>query len=342
MNCLTSRQTIRDFLLTDMETRISKNDFDLAKEYIQQGELVAFHTETVYGLGANALNDEAVLKIFACKGRPSDNPLIVHVHKDYDISKLIDREPPYAAALRKAFLPGPLTMVYPSTEKVSRYVSCGLNTLAVRVPSSPTAQALLKTVNLPIAAPSANISKHVSPVTARHVYEDFSGKIPLILDGGECQGGIESTVLDCTGDVPMILREGLVTREMIAQAAGECSVYKMAEGEKPKSPGMAYKHYSPRCRTAYVQTLESAVAFYQQEVKEGGNPYILCESALKTVLDGYNILELGDSGEEMAHRLYSLLRKGEQTATLLIGIEPNRKDGVMAGVLNRLHRAFGV
>lgn len=333
---------IRDFLSTDMKTRISKNDFALAKEYIQQGELVAFHTETVYGLGANALDDDAVLKIFACKGRPTDNPLIVHVHKDYDISKLIDREPPYAAALRKAFLPGPLTMVYPSTKKVSGYVSCGLNTLAVRVPSSITAQAFLQAVDLPIAAPSANVSKHVSPVTAEHVYEDFCGKIPLVLDGGECQGGIESTVLDCTGNYPMILREGLVTREDISKIAGECMVYKMAEGEKPKSPGMAYKHYSPRCRTAYFQTPEAAIAAYQKEVQEGGNPYILCESSLKTKLDGYNILDLGDSGEEMAHHLYSLLRRGEETATLLIGIEPNRKDGVMAGVLNRLHRAFGV
>ncbi len=236
-----------------------------AKKYIESGEVVAFHTETVYGLGANAFDDGAVLKIFALKGRPADNPLIVHVHREYDISRLIDREPPYAAALRSAFLPGPLTMVYPSAGRVSKHVSCGLDTLAIRVPSSPTAQAFLREVDLPVAAPSANVSKHVSPVTARHVYDDFNGKIPLILDGGACDGGIESTVLDCTGEVPQILREGLVTREMIASVAGDCRLYHAAKGERPKSPGMAYKHYSPRCRTAYCVSAEEARKLYEQE-----------------------------------------------------------------------------
>ena len=322
-----------------METLISTTDFPLAKRYLEAGEVVAFHTETVYGLGANAFSDAAVQKIFALKGRPSDNPLIVHVHKDYDISKLIDKEPTYAKALRAAFLPGPLTMVYPSTGKVSEFVSCGLNTLAIRVPSSKTAQALLRETNLPIAAPSANLSKHVSPVTAGHVYDDFCGKIPLILDGGDCLGGIESTVLDCTGELPRILREGLVTREMIASVAGACEVYQMAEGEKPKSPGMAYKHYSPRCRTAFCTSVEEAVRLYR---KEQGVACILCESQTAEKLKDYRVLDLGDTGEEMAHRLYALLREGEQRADLLIAIQPTRTGGVMAGVLNRLYRAFGI
>ena len=322
-----------------METLISTNDFPLAKKYLEAGEIVAFHTETVYGLGANAFSDEAVQKIFALKGRPADNPLIVHVHKDYDIKKLIDEEPPYAAKLREAFLPGPLTMVYPSTGKVSKFVSCGLNTLAIRVPCSKTAQTLLKEVDLPIAAPSANLSKHVSPVTAEHVYEDFNGKIPLILDGGECQGGIESTVLDCTESVPRILREGLITREMIAKVAGDCEVYEMTKGEKPRSPGMAYKHYSPRCKTAFCFRIEDAVRIYKEEE---GTAYFLCESETAQKLKGYRVLDLGETGEEMAQRLYALLREGEKRATLLIAIQPTRKDGVMAGVLNRLYRAFGV
>ena len=203
---------------------VSREEIERAKEYILEGGVVAFHTETVYGLGANAFNDDAVQKIFALKGRPADNPLIAHVHRDYDISSLVDFVPDYAILLRKAFLPGPLTMVYPSTGKVSKYVSCGLNTLAIRVPSSVTAQKFLKTVNLPIAAPSANRSKHVSPVTAMHVYDDFKNEIPLILDGGACEGGIESTVLDCTGDDPVVLREGLVTQEMIASVTGRCFV----------------------------------------------------------------------------------------------------------------------
>ncbi len=329
-----------------METKIvscSRGWLDLAKKLIGEGEVVAFHTETVYGLGANAFSDEAVLKVFALKGRPADNPLIVHVHRDYDISSLIDGEPPYAAALRRTFLPGPLTMVYPSTGKVSKYVSCGLDTLAIRVPSSPTAQAFLKAADLPVAAPSANLSKHVSPVTARHVFDDFNGKIPLILDGGACSGGIESTVLDCTGEVPQILREGLVTREMIAQVTGECKVYRARSGEKPKSPGMAYKHYAPRCKTAYftAEELEKAVACYESE-EESGAPCFLCESAVCALLKNYRALDLGGAPEEMARRLYALLRKGERQATLLIGIEPREKEGVMAGVMNRMKRAFGV
>ncbi len=326
-----------------METKIlpAEAGKSLAARLIRAGEVVAFHTETVYGLGANAFSDGAVQKIFALKGRPSDNPLIVHVHAGYDISALIDGEPPYAAALRQAFLPGPLTMVYPSTGKVSRFVSCGLNTLAIRVPSSPAAQAFLRETDLPVAAPSANLSKHVSPVTAGHVFDDFSGKIPLILDGGACSGGIESTVLDCTGEIPQILREGLVTRGMIAEVAGDCGVYRMRTGEKPRSPGMAYRHYSPRCDTACCKTAEEARALGAAERARGGKPVILCESKTAALVGDFETLDLGATGEVMARRLYALLRQGEKIATLLIGVEPEEQGGVMAGVLNRFKRAFG-
>lgn len=323
-----------------MTTKLSRRAFSLAKQYILRGDVVAFHTETVYGLGANAFSDEAVKKIFALKGRPSDNPLIVHLHAGYEIQKLIDFDPPYAPALRKAFLPGPLTMVYPSAGKVSAYVSCGLNTLAIRVPASPVAQAFLKAADVPVAAPSANRSKHVSPVTAQHVLEEFGGEIPLILDGGPCAGGIESTVLDCTGEVPQILREGLVTREMIASVAGDCLVYRPAAGERPKSPGIAHSHYLPRCRTAFCASAEEAAFKYRAEEAAGGTPYLLCEHAAAEQLEGYRVLDLGASDRDMANRLYALLREAEKSATLLIGIEPKTKGGAMAGVLNRLHRAF--
>ena len=327
-----------------MTTRIldrGTERYALAKRYIEEGEVVAFHTETVYGLGANAFSDEAVKRIFALKGRPADNPLIVHIHRDFSLSPLIDGEPGYAEKLRKTFLPGPLTMVYPSTGKVSKFVSCGLNTLAVRVPSSLTAQAFLKEVNLPIAAPSANISKRVSPVTAGHVFDDFNGKIPLILDGGSCTGGIESTVLDCTGEIPVILREGLVTREQIARVAGDCGVYAHKQGEQPRSPGMAYKHYSPRCKTSYFTEISDAVTAYRREEKEGGTPYILCESSRLSELADLRTLDLGGTAEEMARRLYALLREGETRATLLIAVEPKTQGGAMAGVMNRLTRAVG-
>ena len=322
---------------------VSDVSLRLAKQYIDAGDVVAFHTETVYGLGADARSDSAVRHIFELKGRPQNNPLIVHVHKDFDISTLVDSIPPYARALAKAFLPGPITMVYPSTGKVSALVSCGLNTLAVRVPSSETAQAFLRAVDIPIAAPSANVSKHISPVTAQHVFEDFEGRIPLILDGGRCEGGIESTVLDCTGEEPLILRAGLVTREMIASVAGSCGVYVPRKGEQPRSPGMAYKHYAPKCRTAFFapEELEQAKSLYREEEERGGVPCFFCEDALARTLEGFRVLDLGSSGEEMANRLYELLHRGEEEATLLIGVCPEERGGVYEGVLNRLTRAFG-
>ena len=238
-------------------------------------------TETVYGLGGNAFDDTAVKKIFEVKGRPNDNPLIAHVHREYDLSKIIDYDPPYAKKLREAFLPGPLTLVYPSTNKVSPYVSCGLNTLAVRIPSHEGAQAFLREVDIPIVAPSANLSKHVSPTSAQHVYEDFEGKIPLILDGGACEGGIESTVCDVTGDIPVILRPGLITREMIAGVVGDCGEYTpdFTKKEKVKSPGLLYKHYSPRCETALFKAREQekALSACRTALANGKKVGLLCE-----------------------------------------------------------------
>ena len=329
-----------------METQIlpiNSGSLELAKNIITGGELVAFPTETVYGLGANALNDDAVKLIYATKGRPSDNPLIVHVHKDFDISELVTDIPDYAKLLAKAFLPGPLTMVYKSRGIVCPTVSCGLDTLAVRVPSHEGAQAFLKYVGLPIAAPSANISKHVSPVTARHVFDDFNGKIRLILDGGKCTGGIESTVLDCTGAVPCVLRSGLVTRDMVAQVAGECDEYHMVEGERVRSPGMKYKHYSPRCRTAlfdYAHRFD-ALREYRESLARGEKPYIMCDEQVAADMEDAKILNLGRDENEVAANLYDKLREGERVADIIIAVAPLKQDGVMVGVMNRLTKACG-
>ncbi len=302
-------------------------------------------TETVYGLGGNAFDDTAVKKIFEVKGRPNDNPLIAHVHKDYDLLKIIDYDPPYAKKLREAFLPGPLTLVYPSTNKVSPYVSCGLNTLAVRIPSHEGAQAFLREVDIPIVAPSANLSKHVSPTSAQHVYEDFEGKIPLILDGGACEGGIESTVCDVTGDIPVILRPGLITREMIASVVGDCGEYTpdFTKKEKVKSPGLLYKHYSPRCQTALFQAgeQEKALMFCRTALADGKRVGVLCEQAFTSCFaqQPIKIFNLGETEEQMASRLYELLREAEKDCDLLIAVEPKKQDGVMIGVLNRLRKA---
>ena len=302
-------------------------------------------TETVYGLGGNAFDDNAVQKIFQIKGRPNDNPLIAHVHKEYDLLQIIDYDPPYAKVLRDAFLPGPLTLVYPSTNKVSPYVSCGLNTLAVRVPSHTGAQAFLKEMGIPIVAPSANLSRHVSPTSAKHVFDDFNGKIPLILDGGVCEGGIESTVCDCTGDVPVILRPGLITREMIASVVGDCKTYtpNFKSGEKVKSPGVLYKHYSPRCHTLLFDEtqVEQAKAQVKKHIADGKKVAVLCQQNVLSAFENQAVvlLNLGETEQQMAMRLYALLRQAENVCDTLITVEPGKKDGVMAGVLNRLRKA---
>lgn len=321
--------------------KIDESSLNAAKSIILRGGAVAFPTETVYGLGADALNTSAVNNIFAIKGRPNDNPLIVHVHTDFDISVLVDKIPGYAKKLANKFLPGPLTMVYKSKGKVSPAVSCGLDTLAIRIPSHEGAQKFLKHVGVPVAAPSANVSKHVSPTSAQHVFADLNGKIKLILDGGESKGGIESTVLDCTGDIPVILRSGLITREMIEKEVGACGEYAYKEGGAARSPGMKYKHYSPKCRTALFEFCDynKALEFYDSELKKGVSVYILCDSKTITFIGERKFLCLGAIPEEMAANLYSKLREGENCAQLLIAIAPEERGGVMTGVMNRLTKA---
>lgn len=331
-----------------MQTKIKPIDntsLAEAKQIIFSGGVVAMPTETVYGLGGNAFDDAAVQKIFEIKGRPNDNPLIAHVHEGYDLSKIIDFDPPYAKALREAFLPGPLTLVYPSKNKVSPYVSCGLDTLAVRVPSHKGAQAFLRAVDIPIVAPSANLSKHVSPTSAMHVYEDFEGKIPLILDGGACEGGIESTVCDVTGEVPVILRPGLITQEMIAKVVGACEVDStpIQAGQKVKSPGVLYKHYSPKCKTLFFQAdeVEQAAEAIVKEKADQKRVATLCEDGLIAVFEalGVIVLNLGKTPSEMACKLYDSLRKAEKVCDTLVAVCPKQTDGIMAGVLNRLQKA---
>lgn len=320
--------------------KIGERSLARAKELLLRGECVAFPTETVYGLGADARSDEAVERIYRVKGRPQDNPLIVHIHPGFDLGSLVYDEP-YAQKLREAFLPGPLTLVYRSRGRVSVKVSCGLDTLAVRVPAHPEAQRFLRYVDIPVAAPSANRSKHVSPVSAQHVLDDLNGKIPLILDGGPCLGGIESTVCDITGPYPVILRAGLVTREMIAGVVGRCDEYIPQEGEKVRSPGMKYKHYAPSCETKLFAPADAAAALaeYRRAVQGGRRVRVLCEDAVAGMFPAEAVLALGADGEAMAENLYRLLREAETCADLLIAIEPAERGGVMTGVLNRLRKA---
>ena len=303
--------------------------------------LVAFPTETVYGLGGNAYSDDAISEIYRVKGRPSDNPLIVHVSADNDFLSFV-YDSPYAEKLRNAFLPGPLTMVYNGKGKLSPLLSCGLETVAVRVPSHEGAQKFLSYVDTPIAAPSANRSKHTSPVTAEHVYEDFKEDIPLILDGGRCVGGIESTVLDVTGDVPVILRKGLVTEEMIKRVVGKCLTAADGSALNDRSPGTKYRHYCPKTDTKlfYLNQIDEAMRYYDKVTENGDSALIMCDGRTAKLLGDRVVFDLGDSGAVMANRLYFGLHEGERYDHL-IGITFYIDDEIKSSVENRFLKAFG-
>ena len=322
---------------------INEESLIWAKELLENDGLVVFPTETVYGLGANAFSDEAIKKIYEVKGRPSNNPLIVHVHSGYDIDKLVYRDYEYTYKLAEKFLPGPLTMVYRSKGVVSPLI-CKLGTLAVRIPEHKGCQEFLKYVNMPIPAPSANISKHVSPTTAEHCLSDLNGKVPLILQGGKSDGGIESTVLDCTGEIPVILRKGLITKEMIEEVCGRCEYAPFVEGQAVSSPGVMYAHYMPNCQTALFkkENILEAKELYQSFIKNGKIPYFMCDFEIKAILgEGYNYLNLGSSSKECASNLYDKLREGERVADIIIAFEISYNDELSLSVMNRLVKACG-
>lgn len=329
-----------------MQTKIRKiNFFSLikAKRILLSGGVIGMPTETVYGLAGNGLNSSATYEIFKVKGRPSDNPLIAHVHKNYDITKLVNVNQDYVYKLIKSFMPGPLTLVLESKGVVSEVATCGGQTLAIRMPAHKGCQKLLKAVNVPLVAPSANLSKHTSPVTAKQVYNDLKGLIPLILDGGKSTGGIESTVLDVTGKVPRILRAGLITKEMIESVVGACEIAEHKEGDKVKSPGVKYKHYKPKCETALFaeKDIVKAIALYEETEKAGKKPYIMCRTALKNEFSDKNLLLLGETEEEIASNLYDTLLSYENVADLIIAIEMPNENGVFLGVMNRLRKSCG-
>lgn len=314
-----------------------------AKEILLNGGVVGIPTETVYGLAAIGTDDNAVQKIFDVKGRPSDNPLIAHVHKDYDLNSLVFIEHDYVYDLIKAYMPGPLTLVFKSKKVVCDKAVCGGETLAVRMPSHKGCQDLLREINLPLVAPSANLSKHTSPVTAQHVYSDLNGKIELILDGGKCSGGIESTVLDVTGKTPRILRAGLVTKEMVEKVVGRCEIAEHKSGDKVKSPGVKYTHYKPRCETAlyeYDKVLD-AVKRYDQEIKSGKRAYLLCGDEIADKHPEIKCLRLGKNPEEIASNLYDKLLEGENIADIIIAVAMPNETGVNMGIMNRLRKSCG-
>lgn len=229
---------------TAHETDSELSAIELAGQYIRKGELVGFPTETVYGLGADALAPQAVMKIFTAKGRPADNPLISHVNS-LSMAEQLAEFSPLGLKLAAAFWPGPLTMVLAKRDIVPAITTAGMDTVAVRYPRHPLALELIAAAGTPIAAPSANLSGRPSPTTAEHVYEDMAGKIPLILDGGAVEIGLESTVVDARNELPILLRPGMITKEQLAELCGDC-LQPAVSADKPLSPGMKYRHYAPK------------------------------------------------------------------------------------------------
>ncbi len=314
---------------------------------LKNNEVVAFPTETVYGLGANALSDKAVAKIYEAKGRPSDNPLIVHISTIGQLYKIAQDIPEQAERLIEKFWPGPLTLILKAKENaVSKKVTPGLDTVAVRMPSHPVALALIVASGLPLAAPSANTSGKPSPTLAKHVADDLTGKIAGILDGGATGVGLESTVLDCTGEVPVILRPGGVTKEQLEDVCGAVEVDRaiLTEGEAPKSPGMKYKHYAP---TAPLTIVNGSMEFIQSLVKgkqnKGLKVGVLTTSERENQYEADKIIACGsrEDLESVANRLYDVLRLFDESDVDVIFSESFPSEGIGQAIMNRLTKAAG-
>lgn len=323
-----------------MITRIAnaKDGLDEAVSLIKNGELVVFPTETVYGLGANAFDPVAVAKIFEAKGRPQDNPLIVHISRVEEVKDIARDVPEVFYTLAERFMPGALTVVLPKSDLIPGIVTAGGDTVAVRMPDHPVARELISR-SFPLAAPSANRSKHVSPTTARHVYDDLCGRVPLILDGGECGVGIESTVLDLTSGSPVILRPGAVTAEMLAPFLGVIPGSGKVIGTA-KSPGMKYEHYAPTAEAYAAVSARSAAEFYDRCAAEGRHPVLLFRDIYPDVLGARERISLGKSVEDFMHTVYSALRAAEKSYDVII-VETLEGEGRAASVMNRVMKAVG-
>ena len=322
-----------------------------AAAVLKCGGLVAFPTETVYGLGANALDSTAVLSVFSAKGRPADNPLIVHICDQEQLNSLCV-VPEGGHALMDAFWPGPLTILCEKKSSVPDVVTAGLPTVAVRMPSHPVAQELLRVSGLPVAAPSANSSGRPSPTTAAHVLEDMNTKIPLIIDGGMCDVGVESTVLDLCHGEPVVLRPGGITPGMISSVLGRevkvaGSVLRpLRADEAALSPGMRYKHYAPHAVVTLVEGPESRVVpllrkLYSQQREEGIRSCVLCFTEHMKDLEDCCPHDIGSSEDpsEIAHRLFDVLRKLDEEGMEAVFSEVIPPEGVGLVVMNRLGRA---
>ncbi len=314
-----------------------------ADEVLKRGDVAAIPTETVYGLAADALNEEAVKKIFAAKGRPADNPLIVHICDIKQLTALVEEVPEKAKQLAARFWPGPLTMIMKKSGLVSKTVSGGLDTVAVRMPSSPAARAIIERCSMPLAAPSANLSGSPSPTNAKYVFDDMNGRIPLIIDGGSCEIGVESTVISLAEEPPRLLRPGGVTLEEMTAVIGEITVdeavlNRLAEGKKAASPGMKYKHYAPK---ADITIIKGSFEQFKELVTKD-SAAALCFDGEGELL-GCPYVEYGGKADAYSQsaRLFSALRELDEIGARKVYARCPDTSGMGLAVYNRLIRAAG-
>lgn len=331
-----------------MDTKLfstEENEINEAGKIIRNGGLVAFPTETVYGLGASAFDADAAKKIYAAKGRPSDNPLIVHICDKAQIADMAAEIPNAAQIVIDKFMPGPVTIILKKKSVVPDDVTAGLDTVAIRFPAHETAQRLIAAAGVPIAAPSANLSGKPSPTKAKHVIKDMTGRIDAIIDGGGCNVGVESTIVDFTGERPVILRPGGVTYDDLNAQGIDVEIDKnilqsIAPDEVPKCPGMKYKHYAPNAEVTVVEGEKNAV---QKKIKELLNE---TNGKIAGVLTMYGadydnavILSAGNTNKEYAKNLFSALREFDELGVEVVFAEFSEKDGYGLAVKNRLYKA---
>lgn len=324
-----------------------------AAAVLREGGLVAFPTETVYGLGANALDETAARRIYEAKGRPSDNPLIAHIADFEALAPLTAEIPEAGRKLAEAFWPGPLTMVFKKSGVVPHGTTGGLETVAVRMPSDPVARELIRLAGVPIAAPSANTSGRPSPTRAEHVLQDMDGKIEMIVDGGPVGIGVESTIVDVTGEIPTLLRPGAVTMEMLRSVVGETAVDPAITGPmradiKPKAPGMKYRHYAPKADLTLVEGETDAVvsrinALAAEKLGAGQRVGIICTEETKDRYPAGILKSIGMRANEatVAHNLYAVLREFDDLEVDCIFSESFQADDLGQAIMNRLNKAAG-
>ena len=344
----------KEFMHSESEEikRQAKEVLETAGEILKNGGLVAFPTETVYGLGADGLNEDASKKIYAAKGRPSDNPLIIHITNMDALEKIVKEVPEVARVVADKYWPGPLTMIFKKADCVPYGTTGGLDTVAVRMPVHEVAKAVIDAGGGYIAAPSANTSGRPSPTTAAHVKEDLTGKIDMIVDGGPVDIGVESSILDVTVDPPMILRPGAITKEMFEDLIGEVTIdqtlIKPDSKIVPKAPGMKYRHYAPKADLTIVEgcmenVIDSINHLADEKIREGFKVGIIgTEESIDKYVQG-DIKCVGTREDEatIANHLYGILREFDTDKVEYIFSESFDRDGIGSAVMNRLLKAAG-